>query len=360
MPDPVILQGDCLEVLPTLADNSVDLIATDPPYFKVKGEAWDRQWSTPKGFLAWLDKVLAEFYRILKPNGSLYLFASPKMAARVEVLVDERFNVLNRIVWSKPAFSTKAEMNPKKWQRGFFPTTEHIIFAEHYGADGYAKGEAGYVRKCDELRGFVFEPLRSYLDGERLRAGVSKEDINEALGFRRMGGMAGRHYFSVSQWQLPTAEHYAKMREAMTNLNHGGEYLRREYEDLRREYEDLRRPFQVTEDVPYTDVWTFPTVNHYRGKHPCEKPLAMMEHIVRCSSRPGGVVLDAFMGSGTTGVAAVNLGRSFVGIEQLSHWCDVAMRRITHTPHPLFASNDPPRVKDGLELFATSEPAPNP
>ena len=345
---PTLHNGDCLDVMRAMDANSVDLIATDPPYFKVKGEAWDRQWDTPKLFLAWLDTVLVEMERILKPNGSLYLFASPKMAARVEVLIGQRFNVLNNIIWRKHDGTYNEgglwSRANKESLRRFFEQKECIIFAEHYGADNIAKGEAGYGAKCDELRGFVFEPLRAYLDGERERAGVSKEDINEALGFRRMGGMAGRHYFSKSQWCLPTNEHYHKMRAAMSRLNHGGEYLRREYEDLRREYEDLRseyeyltreyedlrRHFSVTADVPYTDVWTFPTVQGYQGKHPCEKPVSLMRHIVTSSSREGATVFDPFMGSGTTGVAAMQTGRDFIGIELDKGYFSIAEKRISN------------------------------
>ena len=77
-----LLHGDCLEVLPTLAASSVDLVLTDPPYYKVKKDAWDRQWKTPEDYLTWLRRVLVEFRRVLKPNGSLYLFASPQMSAR--------------------------------------------------------------------------------------------------------------------------------------------------------------------------------------------------------------------------------------------------------------------------------------
>ena len=323
-----VIHGDCLEVLRGMPDASVDAVATDPPYFRVKSEAWDRQWGHDGAYLDWLSSIIDEWWRVLRSNGSVYCFASPQMAARVEVRIGQRFNVLNTITWQKPPYSTKAEMFDKSTMRGFFPASERIIFAEHYGADNIAKGEAGYAAKCDEVRGFVFEPLRAYLDGERQRAGVSKEDINEALGFRRLGGMAGRHYFSQSQWQLPTAEHYQKMREAMANLNHGGEYLRRDYEDLRRDYEDLRRPFSVTADVPYTDVWTFKTVTAYPGKHPCEKPLPLMEHIVKASSRPGAVVLDCFCGSGSTGVAARRLGRDFIGIEIDAKWAARARERI--------------------------------
>ena len=309
--------GDCLDILPTLPANSVDLIATDPPYYKVKGEQWDRQWETPEGFLSWLDLVLAELYRVLKPNGSLYMFASPRMAARVEVLIGRRFNVLNAIRWVKDAgWHNRAE---KETLRSFLSPWEHVIFAEHYGAEGYAKGEAGYSAKCDELRGFVFEPLRVYLASERDRAGLTTRQIAEAFqrksGSRTVTGMAG-HWFERVQWVLPTEENYEWLRHTMSNLNHGGQYLRREYEDLRREYEDLRRPFNVTADVPYTDVWTFKTVNAYPGKHPTEKPLPLMKHIIAASSREGATVLDCFMGSGTTGKAARDLGRNFIGIEK--------------------------------------------
>ena len=337
-----VITGDCLEVMPTLDDSSVDLILTDPPYFKVKNLPWDRQWGTAAGYLAWLDLVLAEFYRVLKPNGSLYLFASPKMAARVEVLTGGRFNVLNRITWRKTdgTYNEGGVWNraDKDTLRRWFEQKEEIIFAEHHGADGYAKGEAGYGAKCDELRGFVFEPLRAYLAGERDRAGLTTRQVAEEFqrrtGSRTVTGMAG-HWLERVQWTLPTAENYQWLRETFSRLNHGGEYLRREYEylrreyeDLRREYEDLRRPFNVTADVPYTDVWTFPTVQAYPGKHPAEKPQALLSHIIEASSKPGAVILDAFAGSGATGIAAQSAGREFVGIEKDGHWADYARARI--------------------------------
>jgi len=318
-----ILHGDCLEVMRGMDANSVDLILADPPYFRVKNEPWDRQWATREGFLAWLDTVAEQWHRVLKPNGSLYCFASPQMAARVEVLIDGRFDVLNRIRWLKEAgWHQKAE---KETLRSYLSPWEECIFAEHVGADNTAKGEAGYGAKCDELRGFVFEPLRAYLAGEWERAGLVRQDADEATGTQ----MAG-HYFSRIQWALPTAKHYATLR-ARANAT-GGDFLRREYDDLKQEYESLRRPFAVTADVPYTDVWTFPTVSHYPGKHPCEKPQALLRHIIAASSRPGAVVLDSFAGSGSTGEAALALGREFIGIEQSDHWCAKARERISPAP----------------------------
>ncbi len=322
-----LLQGDCLDLMREIPDSHVQLIAVDPPYFKVKDEAWDRQWDTADGFIAWIGQLCEQWQRILAPNGSLYVFASPKMAARVEVEIGRWFNVLNRIRWIKEeGWHKKAE---KEALRGYLSPWEEIIFAEHYGADNIAKGEAGYGAKCDELRGFVFEPIRAYLASERDRAGQTTGDIDRIWQEARQskGCMAG-HWFGVSQWALPTEENYEWLRETLASHDHGGEYLRREYEDLRREYEDLRRPFTVSADVPYTDVWTFPTVSHYPGKHPCEKPLAMMEHIIRTSSREGDTALDCCMGSGVTGKAAVRLGRDFIGMDLSAHWVEFARKSI--------------------------------
>jgi len=330
-----LFQGDCLDVLPTLPDNSVDLIVTDPPYFRVKKDAWDRQWGTPKLFLAWLDRVLAEFYRVLRPNGSLYVFASPQMAARVEVLMAERFNVLTHIVWRKPA--SRANQAEKEALRAPFPASERIIFAEHKGSDNIAKGEAGYEAKCDQLRGFIFEPIRKYLDDERIAAGVSVREVAEAFqkktGSRTVTGMAG-HWFGTVQWALPTPENYQWLRTVLGEgyLRTQYEDLRTQYEDLRTQYEDLRRPFAVTADVPYTDVWDFPTVSHYAGKHPCEKPQALLRHIIAASSRPGAVVLDAFFGSGAVGEAAIVLGRRCVAVEMSEHWVQLSAQRLGLRP----------------------------
>jgi adenine-specific DNA-methyltransferase len=138
--------------------------------------------------------------------------------------------------------------------------------------------------------------------------------------------MASRHYLSASQWALPTAEHYAKLAKATGRFQ-------RPYETLREQYETLRRPFEVSADVPFTDVWTYPTVQAYPGKHPCEKPLAMMEHIITASSRSEAVVLDSFIGSGTTAVACVNTGRHYIGFEKDPGYFAIAQKRIAeHKP----------------------------
>lgn len=196
--------------------------------------------------------------------------------------------------------------------------SETVFFAEQYGADGYALGESAYARETDKLRGFVFEPLRAYLDGERVRAGVSFEDVRRIVGCAAGSGLPS-HWFTPSQWMLPTAANYAKLRAGFNAR--GGDYLR-------REYDDLRRPFFARPDAPYTDVWKFPTVSTYPGKHPAEKPLEMMRHIVTISSKPGTVVLDPFAGGGTTLVAAKLEGRRYIGCDLDWTYVQRARKRI--------------------------------
>jgi adenine-specific DNA-methyltransferase len=325
-----LYHGDALEVLRSLPDRSVNLIATDPPYFRVKGEAWDNAWKNAGAFIDWLGTVADEWRRVLTDNGTVYCFASPQMAARVQVMLADRFTVLNEVVWVKTnGWHMKAEASTL---RGFFPQTERIVVAEQVGADGSVLRASGYASACQELHAGVFEPLRQYLDGERHRAGITVRQVAEAYqrvtGSRTVTGMAG-HWFQVSQWCLPTADNYRWLRQ-LFNAN-GGDYLRREYDDLRREYDDLRRPFSVTADVPYTDVWTYPTVPPSKPgtrRHPCAKPVDMMRHIINTSSRPGDMVLDCFLGGGATAVAAHQLGRRFIGCDMDDGWITETLRRL--------------------------------
>ncbi len=323
--------GDCRDVLPTLP--AVDCVITDPPYFKVKGDYWDNEWDKPAEFLAWMRGILGLLADRMKPNASAYVFASPQMAGRVETVAWERLNVLGHIVWRKGSagrtttgWHQKAE---KEALRGFLFETERVIFAEHYNSDNFARGEASYVEKCDELRGFVFEPLRTYLAEALKAAGWTPGRLNAAMGFAPRG-MAETRYFGRSQWQLPTAEHYATMRGLVgaEHLRREYEDLRREYEDLRREYEDLRRPFSLTERDQWSDVWDFEPVAPYPGKHPCEKPLPLLAHMLNASTKPGALVLDAFMGSGATGDACLQMGRRFIGIERDREHFESACRRL--------------------------------
>lgn len=171
----------------------------------------------------------------------------------------------------------------------------------------------------------AFAPLIEYFKEAKSSLNVPASAINKATGTKMCS-----HWFSESQWKLPNKAQYEKLQvlfagyanDALSPLYrdfddvaHEYKSLNVNYDVLKAEYEQLRRPFKVSADVQYTDVWEFKVVQPYAGKHPCEKPAAMMEHIVQTSSRPGDVVLDAFLGSGATAKAALKLGRKVIGIE---------------------------------------------
>ena len=84
-------------------------------------------------------------------------------------------------------------------------------------------------------------------------------------------------------------------------------------------------------------VWKFGAAGRAEkrhGKHPTQKPVALIDRCLRASSRPDDVVLDPFTGSGSTGVAALQLGRSFIGFESVDEFVDMASRRLSDIPPP--------------------------
>lgn len=81
-----LIKADCLTFLKKLPDQSVDAVITDPPYFKVKSDAWDRQWKTETEFLGWLELVTKELQRVLKRNGSFYMFCNTHLEHKVQTV----------------------------------------------------------------------------------------------------------------------------------------------------------------------------------------------------------------------------------------------------------------------------------
>jgi len=242
-----VIHGDCLDVMRAMPDASVDAIVTDPPYFRVKDDAWDRQWASADEFIGWLGTVADEWRRVLRPNGSLYCFTSPEMNTRVEMMLRSRFNVLNNIRWTKrTGWHRRAE---KRALRSFQSPWEGIVFAEHVDSDKVAES------KCAE---------------------------ESAASGAQVSIVGSKH----------------------------------------------RRPFFLHDYAECTDVWAFETVPPTEGKHPCEKPVPLLTHIIEASTNPGAVVLDTFCGSGATGVACQETGRHAILIEREAEYVAIARARI--------------------------------
>lgn len=306
-----LYHGDCLEHLGQIGPYNA--LVTDPPYFKVKDDDWDNQWAKSDDFLQWMDSWIGKTKAQLASNGSVWVFASPSMTPSVERIVSTHYRVLNSIRWVKEAgWHKKVELSA---QRRFLTPWEGLIFAEQY-ADKYEDAAKALHRE-------VFAPIGRYLQTEWERAGWKSSAVGKAIG--RDSALPTRWAEGSS---LPSEEDYIKVRRLLNQGEGQGEYLRREYEDLRREYEDLRRPFTISKREHNSDIWTFPTVQGYAGKHPCEKPILMMEHIIATSTKPGDTILDPFAGSGSTLRAAKNLGRHAVGVELEERYCEIIAQRL--------------------------------
>jgi site-specific DNA-methyltransferase (adenine-specific) len=105
-------------------------------------------------------------------------------------------------------------------------------------------------------------------------------------------------------------------------------------------YEDVIRPFIIDGSKEFTDVWTFPSVRPYKGKHPAEKPALMLQHAIEATTYPGDIVLDCFAGSGSTALAALALGRRTVSMEIEQVWVTkIAERLQAHETEQPFGTN---------------------
>jgi len=326
---------DAFEFLKQINDNSIDLIIIDPPYFQVmkidwKGKKydWDNQWKTIIEYQNWILKLGKEIKRILKDNGSFYIFADDKVCAYVQVILDELFNLENSITWVKPN-----NLTIKGWTqyRSYSPITEKILF--------YSKeiNKTGLQSLYDNPECFI--SIKDYLRTEKQKSKLTNKDFN--LRFSKYTNKVGcldrsviEHYFGSNQWVFPTRDIYENILQRTGFFKRNYDDLEKEHLELRKRYdgmvegyEQLRRPFNAREN--FTDVWTFNIMGGSESvNHPTQKPLKIIERIIETSSNQDSVVLDCFMGSGTTAVAAKQLGRRFIGCEISEEYCKIAEERL--------------------------------
>ena len=111
--------------------------------------------------------------------------------------------------------------------------------------------------------------------------------------------VVSRHYFSDSQWIFPTKEIYIKLQKTG--------FFNKEYESLRRVFNPQKNIYEVI-DIPIIN-------QNENTKHPTTKPLALIKTFIKASSNKNSIILDAFMGSGTTALACLETNRQFIGFE---------------------------------------------
>lgn len=295
----ILAEGDSLSIIKKIPSHSVSLILTDPPYHSTKKTniVGDKSFQSDEHYIQWLSSYIVEWKRILRPNGSIFCFCASEMAARIEVEFFKHFNVLSQIVWTKPndpGFDGWKQKMKKEALRQWYAHSERVIFAEPATEGNLHRSYFG-----------------NYLREMRLKAGLSGHQLTEMIGaYGRVN-----HGGAVSNWEtgrnIPSREQYSKICEAIVSTG--------KVESMHL-YEDVIRPFSVDSSKEFTDVWTFPSVRPYKGKHPAEKPAALLEHAIEATTFPGDIVLDCFAGSGSTALAALRFGRRTIAIEISPQW----------------------------------------
>ncbi len=303
----ILAKGDSLGLLKNIPDSSISLVLTDPPYHatKKKNVYGDTSFKQDKHYLDWVASYVMEWRRILKPNGSLFCFCDSSMSARLEVLFSTNFNILSQIVWTKPndpGFDGWKGKMKKESLRQWYPHSERAIFAE--------PAIEGNLHRS---------PFGEFLRKVRTQAGLSTHELTELTG--AYGKI--NHGGAVSNWEAgrntPSELQYKKICEAI---------LRTGKVKKMPAYEDVIRVFNMDSLRQFTDVWDFKSVKPYKGKHPAEKPIDMLKHIIASTTFDQDIVLDCFAGSGSTAIAALGLGRKSISIEIEQEWVDTISIRL--------------------------------
>lgn len=303
----IVSCGDSLELLRRMPDNSVSLILTDPPYHatKKKNIYGDTLFEQDQHYLEWMKEYSIEWRRVLKQNGSLFCYCDSSMSARLEVLFSEYFNILSHVVWTKPnepGFDGWKGKMKKESLRQWYAHSERIIFAE--------PAIEGNLHRS---------PFGEFLRKVRKQSGLSGHQLTELTGAYGKVNHGG----AVSNWEAgrntPSREQYEKICQAILDTGKV---------DFMPPYEDIIRVFKMDGSKEFTDVWNFPSVRPYKGKHPAEKPLDMLKHAIEACSYEGDIVLDCFAGSGSTAAAALSLKRRSVSIEIEENWVNSISRRV--------------------------------
>lgn len=302
-----LAHDDSLEVLPKLPAASVDAIVTDPPYgIGIIGSAWDKR-GRGAAFADWTAAWAAESLRLLKPGGHLVAFGAPRTLHRlVSGVEDGGFEIRDVVMWLHGQGMPKSRRLPGGMGTALKPAYEPILLARA------------------PLSGTVLQNQKAHGTGT----------LAVAAAKTRAGNQDGRWPPNVVLSHSPACrEDRCTVRCPVRTLDAGLEAVR----PSRFFY--AAKPSRSEREagcdaLPAVSRQIFSGAGDptpiVRNTHPTVKPLAVMRWLIALTCPAGGIVLDPFAGSGTTGAAAVLEGRRFAGIEQDAEFVDIACARLSH------------------------------
>ena len=311
-----LYKGDCLELMKDIPDKSINLVLIDPPY-NIKKAKWDK-WKTVNEYVEFMGKVFLGIQRVLKDNASFYFFHNDFLQiVELQNYINKNTNFIFKsfLIWNK-----RYNGSPRKYyfdnviagnaNRNHRQLSEYCLYYTF-------QDEAGLSKMYDNEE--CFYSIKKYLREERQKvkkAGFSDKDLRLLCDVSLKGGGLLSHYWGKSQWMLPTEKHYTSLQETG--------YFNKPYEELRQEYESLRYTFNNLKT--HHDILDFEVAP--KQGHITPKPVDLLEYIIKTSSNENDVVLDCFMGSGSTGIACKRTNRRFIGIELDDNYFEIAKKRI--------------------------------
>ena len=291
-----------------LQSGSVNLILTDPPYGTIRGlplNGWKNcltEWDTA------IDpaKIFNLSSNLLRKNGRLILFAQEPYTSSLITSAIPNLPFSYRMMWEKNHFANN--LLSKKCPVSYFE--DILVFSK--------------THDCQRLH-----PLRQYFKKILDFIGINRTKILKRIG------QCADHVFRINstQFSLCTEKTYKKLIDVF-NIDRMTGF--KNFSELIEIDSGFRSVFNLWEGKKYkSNILKYK--KDYNGLHPAQKPVLLMEDLIKTYSNSGDLVLDFCMGSGTTGVAAKSLDREFIGIERAPEYFKIAEARIsaecpTNTP----------------------------
>lgn len=298
-----------------------DLVFTDPPYgMKKENEGVLNDNLNYNDLLEFNKKWIPLTFEMLKENGSWYCWGidEPLMDIYSNILKpmikENKITFRNLITWDKG--NGQGQMSDDF--RMYSIADEKCLFVM-CGVVGFNTNSDNFYEGFEPLRVLLFNEWRKISD---------KNDWD-----KKLGNFMGKHWFTRSQWDIPTEEQYKKLQvlgEPFGAFDKPYHELRAEYEKIKQGFYSGRAYFDNTHDN-MNNVWHFSRTDQKEreltGGHATPKPQALCSRGIKSSSREGDTVLDVFGGSGSTLIACEQLNRKARLMELDPKYCEVIIKR---------------------------------
>ena len=304
-----LIKGDCLIESDKIESGSVDLILTDLPYGTVKGAQLDGWNGTKTDWDEVIDtnEVYKIANRILRKNGKMVLFCQEPFTTELITKSIPNIPFSYRMIWEKDHYANA--LIAKKAPVNYYEDILVFSKSECYDAKHPLR---------NTMQKYVYKYGKDLIIHLFLKEGRYTSELSSRVHASYKFGFNNGMRFDL-------------MNEKMYN------YLC-EFIDFEETYEELKKvdteykikyggTFNLWEGKKYkSNILKYK--KDYDGHHPTQKPVLLLEDLIKTFSNEGDLVVDLTMGSGSTGVAAKNLNRSFIGIEQDENYFNIAKERI--------------------------------